>query len=86
SRGCNDVTTTGYGNLYNRTNATYTSTFGGTSSATPIVAGVVASLSGIAKAHGITVTPRQMRQILAETGTPIANGDSAKVGTQPDME
>ena len=86
SRGCGDVTTTGYGNLYNKTNANYTSTFGGTSSATPIVAGVVASLSGIARAHGITVTPRQMRQILAETGTPIANGDSAKVGTQPDME
>ncbi|WP_342006190.1 S8 family serine peptidase [Citrobacter sedlakii] len=85
SRGCSDVTTTGYGNLYNRTNANYTGSFGGTSSATPIVAGVVASLSGIAKANGITVTPRQMRQILAETGTPIANGDSAKVGTQPDM-
>ena len=47
---------------------------------------MVASLSGIAKAKGITVTPRQMRQILAETGTPLANGDSAKVGTQPDME
>ena len=86
--GCWDVVTTGYGDLYKNAGANdfYTSTFGGTSSANPIIAGVVASLSGIAKANGITVTPRQMRQILAETGTPLANGDSAKVGTQPDME
>lgn len=64
----------------------YTNNFGGTSSSTPIVAGVVASLSGIAKAHGITVTPLQMRQILQETGTPAANGTGAIIGTQPDME
>ncbi|MEI9701738.1 serine protease [Enterobacter cloacae] len=86
--GCWDVVTTGYGDLYKNAgvNDSYTATFAGTSSANPIIAGVVASLSGIAKANGITVTPRQMRQILAETGTPLANGDSAKVGTQPDME
>lgn len=86
--GCWDVVTTGYGDLYKNAGAndSYTATFAGTSSANPIIAGVVASLSGIAKANGITVTPRQMRQILAETGTPLANGDSAKVGTQPDME
>lgn len=84
--GCWDVVTTGYGALYNVANAQYTDSFSGTSSANPIIAGVVASLSGIAKAHGITVTPVQMRQILQETGTPLANGDSAKVGTQPDME
>lgn len=86
SWGCNDVVTTGYGQLYNATNANYTNSFGGTSSATPIVAGVVASLSGIAKAHGITVTPLQMRQILQETGTPAATGTGAIIGTQPDME
>ena len=86
SWGCNDVVTTGYGPLYNAVNATYTNSFGGTSSSTPILAGVVASLSGIAKANGITVTPKQMRQILAETGTTLANGNSAVVGTQPDME
>lgn len=86
SWGCWDVVSAGFGNLYNAPSAQYTSTFAGTSSANPIIAGVVASLSGIAKANGITVTPRQMRQILAETGTPLANGESAKVGTQPDME
>jgi len=86
SWGCSDVASTGYGDLYNSTNAQYTRSFSGTSSANPIVAGVVASLSGIAKANGITVTPVQMRQILQETGTPLADGDSAKVGTHPDME
>lgn len=86
SWGCSDVVTTGYGTLNNTVNANYTNNFGGTSSSTPIVAGVVASLSGIAKAHGITVTPLQMRQILQETGTPAANGTGAIIGTQPDME
>lgn len=86
SWGCGDVATTGYGNLHNITNANYTGAFGGTSSSTPIVAGVVASLSGIAKAYGITVTPLQMRQILQETGTPAASGTAAVIGTQPDME
>ncbi|WP_337017774.1 S8 family serine peptidase [Leclercia sp. AS011] len=84
--GCWDVVTTGGGDLYKDGVNTYTQTFSGTSSANPIIAGVVASLSGIAKANGITVTPKQMRQILQETGTPLANGDSAKIGTYPDME
>jgi len=86
SWGCWDVVTTGTGDLYKSTNADYTKSFAGTSSANPIIAGVVASLSAIAKAHGITVTPLQMRQILQETGTPLASGESAKIGTQPDME
>lgn len=86
SWGCWDVVTAGYGSLYNAANAQYTNTFAGTSSANPIIAGVVASLSGIAKANGITVTPVQMRQILQDTGTSLANGESAKVGTHPDME
>ena len=86
SWGCYDIATTGYGALNKTVNAEYTGAFSGTSAANPIVAGVVASLSGIAKAHGITVTPVQMRQILQETGTPLANGESARIGTHPDME
>ncbi|MEB6380869.1 S8 family serine peptidase [Leclercia adecarboxylata] len=85
SWGCDDVFSTGYGTFNNTLNANYTHNYGGTSSATPIVAGVVASLSGIAKAHGITVTPLQMRQILQETGTPAASGTAGIIGTQPDM-
>lgn len=83
--GCWDVVTTGGGDLHNATNAQYTGGFSGTSSANPIVAGVVASLSGIAKAKGITITPVQMRQILQETGTPLAGTDATKIGTFPDM-
>lgn len=85
SWGCWDVVTTGYGGLHNVKNAEYTGSFSGTSSANPIIAGVVASLSGIAKAHGIRVSPIQMRQILQETGTSLAAGDTAKIGTHPNM-
>lgn len=85
SWGCWDVTTTGYGQLYNMKNAEYTATFAGTSSANPIIAGVVASLSGIAKAHNIKISPVKMRELLAETGTLLEHNDSSKVGTQPDM-
>jgi len=79
------VTTTGYGDLASTANANYTGTYSGTSSANPIVAGVVASLSSIAKAHGKTVTPHQMREILRETGTELAGGAANQIGTQPDM-
>jgi hypothetical protein len=50
-----------HGDLYKNggVNDSYTATFAGTSSSNPIIAGVVASLSGIAKANGITVTPRR---------------------------
>jgi hypothetical protein len=84
--GCWDVVSTGYGDLRATKNEEYTATFAGTSSANPLVAGVVASLSGIAKANDITVTPYQMRQILQETGTVLAAGDSSKIGTLPDMQ
>ncbi|QLR43346.1 S8 family serine peptidase [Enterobacter sp. RHBSTW-00994] len=84
--GCWDVVTTGTGDLYNAKNMEYTASFAGTSSANPIIAGVVASLSSIAKAHNIHVTPAKMREILQQTGTPLAMGDSSRVGTQPDME
>ncbi|HFK7189062.1 TPA: S8 family serine peptidase, partial [Serratia odorifera] len=85
SWGCWDVATTGYGDLHRVKDAEYTGTFSGTSSANPIIAGVVASLSGIAKANGITVSPIKMREILQQTGTPLAAGDSAHIGTHPDM-
>lgn len=80
------VTTTGYGDLARANeNEYYTWQFSGTSSANPIIAGAVASLSSIAKAHGKTVTPRQMRDILHQTGTVLAGNASNEIGTQPDM-
>ncbi|KIS41277.1 PKD domain-containing protein [Kosakonia radicincitans] len=80
------VTSTGYGDLARpNANETYTWQFSGTSSANPIIAGAVASLSSIAKAHGKTVTPRQMRDIIHDTGTSLASTTSTLIGTQPDM-
>lgn len=62
----------------------YTKNFSGTSSATPIVAGAVASLSGIAKARGINLSPAQMRDLLSRTGTRANRG--AEIGTMPDLK
>lgn len=79
------VTTTGYANLYNGgANATYTKTFSGTSSASPIVAAAVVALSGIAKQRGITLTPRQMRDLLRTTGT-AQTGSGGNIGPLPNL-
>ncbi|QTP14259.1 hypothetical protein GPZ83_0013035 [Serratia symbiotica] len=82
------VTTTSseLGDLWIKPHASYMSYFGGTSSANPIVAGATASLSGFAKAHNLILKPKELRRILVETGMPLANNDSAKVGTQPNLE
>jgi hypothetical protein len=66
------VYTTGYGSLYSGTgkNEWYTATFGGTSSASPIVAGAAALLSSVAQARGISLTPFQIRSKLVSTGSP----------------
>ncbi|MFK3651491.1 S8 family serine peptidase [Lysobacter enzymogenes] len=79
------VTTTGYGNLYNGgVNAYYTKVFSGTSSASPIVASAVVALSGIAKQRGITLTPRQMRDLLRTTGT-AQTGGGGNIGPLPNL-
>lgn len=79
------VTTTGYGDLFNGgANAYYTRTFSGTSSASPIVAAAAVSLSGIAKQRGITLTPRQMRDLLMSTGTP-QTGTGGRIGPLPNL-
>lgn len=65
-------------------NGGYTSSFSGTSSATPIVAGAVTSLSGIAKARGVTLTPKQMRDVISATGTKAV--DRQGIGTMPDLK
>ncbi|MDP8228430.1 MAG: S8 family serine peptidase, partial [Candidatus Electryoneaceae bacterium] len=85
------VTTTGYGDLF-FPNADqlqwYTSTFGGTSSATPIVAGAVACLQGIYKAQndGEVMTPQAIRDILVATGTPQSeDGLQGHIGPRPNL-
>ncbi len=82
-----DVVTTGYGDLYNGgPNAMYTDSFGGTSSATPIVAGVVACLQGAAlQALGAPLTPAMVRALLADpaNGTPQADSPLYPAATYP---
>jgi subtilisin family serine protease len=68
----------------------YTAQFGGTSSASPIVAGSALVLQGIALARdGRPVTPAQMRRLLRATGTPQTDGPhgpvTEQIGPRPDL-
>ncbi len=67
------VTTTGYGSLETGStpNGAYTSNFNGTSSAAPIVAAAIASLSSAYETlnPGKVLTPTQIRTTLIQTGT-----------------
>lgn len=74
--GDGSVATTGYGSLYNGgPNATYTNSFSGTSSATPMVASAVVAVQSFAKNElGILLTPQEMRSLLIDTGTSQGEG------------
>lgn len=79
------VAATGYGDMHNGGyNARYTRVFSGTSSASPIVASAVVAVSGVARARGITLSPRQMRDLLVATGTPQV-GTDGHIGPLPDL-
>ena len=79
------VVTLGYGDLNNdTTNRLYTSTFSGTSSASPIVAGAVAVLQQMWKArYTNAAAPALIRQMLRSTGTPQQGADL--IGPMPDL-
>ena len=79
------VTTTGYGNLQGGDpEVWYTNSFNGTSSATPIVTGAVASLQGQALAlFGEPLTPGLAEEILRATGTPQAG--TRTIGPRPNL-
>ena len=80
------VTTSGYGELATfggDKNQRYTAAFSGTSSATPCVEGVAAMVQGYARAvYGESLSSRQMRQLLMDTGVPQGNGGN--IGPRPD--
>lgn len=80
------VVTTGYGGLFSGgANATYTSTFSGTSSASAVVAGAVGILSsGYRAAVGLTATPQLLRSLLMTYSTPQL-GVNQRVGPLPDV-
>lgn len=84
------VATLGYGGL--RTyggdvNQEYTSTFSGTSSASPIVTSAVVALQSLAKNQfGEVLTPVQMRDLLVSTGKSQTGGLTTPIGPLPDMQ
>ncbi len=62
----------------------YTSTFGGTSSASPFIAAAAASLQSIAEQHrNRRLTPLEVRAVLIDTGIP--QGSGGHIGPFPDM-
>lgn len=87
-----EVTSTGYGDLQRGGDARffYTDTFNGTSSASPIVTGVLASLQGARRAAGASaMTPQQARQWLRTSGTPQTDEPgrpaTQRIGNRPDL-
>jgi len=79
------VVTCGYGDLQGgEETAWYTAQFSGTSSASPIVVGAVASLQGMTEATwAFSLDAPLAREILRQTGTPV-QGDQV-VGPRPDL-
>jgi subtilisin family serine protease len=86
------VTTSGYGDLWNadnNPNQAYTTRFMGTSSAAPLVAGVIACLQGRHKlVYGSPIPPLMIRSALHYTGWQQSNvqaGSYQRIGNQPDL-
>ncbi|WP_239470045.1 AbfB domain-containing protein [Archangium violaceum] len=83
-----NVVTMGYGDRFGSAygeDQYYTSTFSGTSSASPVVAGSALSIQGAVRARGQgALDPRAVRSLLANTGTPQAS-DSRKIGPLPNL-
>jgi subtilisin family serine protease len=64
----------------------YTYYFGGTSSASALVAGVVAALQSYVEAElGSRLGPLEMRDLLEETGIPQGGGAPGNIGKFPDI-
>lgn len=82
-----DVVTLAYGDLARHGNdddQAYTARFGGTSSATPLVAAAVVAVQSHALTLGIgPLSPEELRDVLVDTG--IAQGSGDPVGPFPDV-
>jgi len=64
----------------------YTSSFGGTSGASPMVAAVAAAAQSVALAvHGQPFDPLDLRALMISTGSPQAEEGEQHVGPQPDL-
>jgi hypothetical protein len=87
-----EVTATGYGILQGGSdrNLWYTDTFSGTSSASPIIVGVLGCLQGILKARGAPLlTPARARNLLRSTGSPQQDASgrpiTQRIGNRPNL-
>jgi hypothetical protein len=87
-----EVTTCGYGDLQGgiSQNQFYTDQFSGTSSASPIIVGAVASVQGVLRAHGrIPLSPARVRDLLRNTGSPQQDGPgmprTQRIGNRPNL-
>ncbi len=85
-----NVYTTGYGGEYSSEGPDYyyTSTFAGTSSASPIVTGALACLVGYWKAMGYDaadLSPDSLRTLLKATGTAQITPPVGNIGPRPDI-
>lgn len=86
------VMTTGYSDHYSAEgmNLWYTNAFGGTSSASPIVASAVSLMESVNEAirGGKLITPAIMREILVNTGSPQQSGTNPAtehIGPRPNL-
>ena len=83
------VTTAGYGDLTPSLGPRdwYTAWFGGTSSASAIVAGAAASFSSAFEARrGVPPTPQKVRDVLVATGTPQPSPNTqGRIGPLPNL-
>ena len=82
------ITTFGYGKLFNGggdKRQYYTDSFGGTSGATPIVAGIASVFWNIVKEqNGVSLKSSEVRDALRKYGTPQRYG--GHIGPQPDLK
>jgi len=86
-----EVTSCGYGDLQGGSeDRWYTDEFAGTSSASPVVVGVIACTQGFVRAGGVALlTPARTRSLLRATGSPQQDGLSGpatqRIGNRPDL-
>lgn len=67
-------------------NTMYTTTFNGTSGASPIVTGAAVLVQGMAQAQlGYRFSPLEVRRILVANGTASASPSTDKIGVMPDL-
>ena len=87
-----EVVSSGYGNLQGGSNVDlwYTDTFSGTSSASPIVVGALASTQGVLRANGRPpLSPARARELLRATGSPQQDAPgrpvTQRIGNRPNL-